>query len=468
MSTVRRALVCALVALGAPAAGAGPALAHATLLRSSPSPRAHVAQSSRSVVLRFSEPVQIVNRSDVTIVDGRGVRVDSGAPSTAPGDPAGVVVPLRGPLVPSSYTVRYRVISADSHFSDAAFVFAVGGARLREPILAGAGGLSDTSPAAVALRMGELVALGLLLGLLVFRAAVWGPAVAAARGLAPAERDAALRLGQRAFWRAFWTLGVLAGIAETGILAAKSAVVFHTGLIAAALHPAAAFRLVAASRFGDLLGWRTAALAVLAGVAFVAWSAESPERPSAGRRGMFALMAVPAIAALTLLAGQGHASQAPVAPVSIAADATHLAGAAIWIGGLPCLAAVLLAVPRALPGGGRILASEVLRRFSRIALWSVAVVALTGLVRMAGELSSVAQLWSTAYGRDLVLKASLLLPVVVLARRNRRFVAALAGGLQPTAARLQGVARSVQIELAIAMGIVAVAAVLVAELPGRA
>jgi hypothetical protein len=47
-------------------------------------------------------------------------------------------------------------------------------------------------------------------------------------------------------------------------------------------------------------------------------------------------------------------------------------------------------------------------------------------------------------------------------------VATLAGGLVPTAARLRTVARSVQMELAIAMGIILVAALLVAQIPGRA
>jgi putative copper export protein len=179
-------------------------------------------------------------------------------------------------------------------------------------------------------------------------------------------------------------------------------------------------------------------------------------------------MALFGITALTLLAGQGHASQAPLVPLSIAADAAHLTGAAIWIGGLPCLIAVLLRAPRALPDNGRALASATLSRFSKIALWSVVVIAATGLARMAGELSAPAQLWSTGYGRDLMLKASLLLPILVLARRNREFVAALAGGLVPTAARLRTVARSVQMELAIAMGIILVAALLVAQIPGRA
>ena len=465
MSAVRRAVLCllaALGALGALGATASAASAHATLLSSTPPARAHVVESPSSVVLRFSEPVQIVNRSDVTVVNHNGRRVDAGTPRTAPGDPRRVIVPLHRPLTPDSYTVRFRVLSADSHSAVQALVYATGAAALRPPILAGAGGLSDTSATAVGARVFELAALGLLVGLLAFRALIWGPALAraSADGLTEAERDSALRHGQRLFWRAFWALAALAGAAEATVLAAKSGVVFHTGLAGAVLHPDNALRLVSASRFGDLLGLRYAALLVLVGVAFATWSAETAGAPSAGRRGPLAVMGVLGVAALTLLAGQGHASQAPLVALSIAADATHLAAAAVWVGGLPCLVAVLRRSPRPL-------ASATLRRFSRIALWSVAVIALTGLARLAAELSSPAQLLTTGYGRDVMLKASLLAPILVLAQRSRRLIAARPDGHALSAATLRSVARSAQTELAIAMGIITVAALLVVQIPGR-
>lgn len=468
MSAARRTVACVLVTLGVLAASAAPTWAHASLVGSTPRAGGHVADSPSQVVLRFSEPVQVLNRSDVSVVDDTGQKVDTGAPRTAPGDPRRLIVPLHTPLVPDSYTVRYRLVSADSHSVVAALVYASGGARLRPPVWAGAGGLSDTSPVAVAARVLELVALGLLLGLIAFRALVWAPAVAAADGLSDGERQNARRGGTRLFWRAFWALTVVAGAAEGTVLAAKSAVAFHTGLVAAALDPGAASHLISASRFGDLLGWRYVALLVLVGIAFTVWTLESAGAPAPGRRGPLAAMGLLCVAALALLAAQGHASQAPIAPLQVPADAAHLAGAAIWLGGLPCLAAVLLRAPRALPGAGRTLASAALRRFSRVALCSVAVIALTGLARMAGELSSPTELWSTAYGRDLLLKTSLLLPILVLARRNRQLVARLAGGWSPTTARLRSVARRVQLELAIGAGIVVVAALLVAEVPGRA
>lgn len=468
MSRTRRLLVCALVALGLLAVTAGPALAHATLVSSSPPLNGRgVSERASSVVLRFSEPVQVLNRSDVTVVNARGFQVGNGAAHTLAGDPRQVVVPLRGPLLPASYTVRYRVVSPDSHSAVEAFVFAVGHAKLGEPILAGSGGLTDSSPAAVIARLAELVALGLLVGLLAFRGLVWGPAVVSAGGIGAAERDAARQRGDRVFWRAFWSLAIVAGVAESAVLAAKSAVVFHNSIVSAALHPAAAYRFVAASRFGDVLGWRCAALCLLVAVAFLAWNGESAGAAWAARRWPLGVMAFFGIAALTLLASQGHASQAPLAPLQIATDAAHLTGAAIWVGGLPCLALVLMHTPRAVPEGGRKVASAALGNFSRVALWSVVLISVTGLVRLLGEVAAPAQLVTTAYGRSIVLKASLLLPILLLAVRNRRVVAAMGGGWTPSAARLRAVARSVQMELTIASAIIVVAAVLVAQVPGR-
>jgi copper transport protein len=466
MSPARRALACALVVLGIFGASAGSAFAHATLIGASPDVKSHVKTTPTSVLVRFSEGVQVVNRTDVTVVDSRGTRVDAARPHTLPGDSSAVVIPLKGTLLPDSYTVRVRVVSSDSHATDQVFVFGVGTAPLKPPVLTGTGGLSDNSASVVVARAVELVALGLLLGLIAFRLLAWGPA--AAGGVDGDDRDRALRHGQRLFWRAFWPLVVLAGIAETTILAAKSAVVFHTSLATAFVHPGDAYRLVSASRFGDLFGWRGAALAALVAVAFVTWTAESARQSPAARRGPLGLMAGLGVVALTMLSTQGHASQAPLAPLSVLADAAHLTAAAIWVAGLPCLAVVLLRAPRLLPGGaGRRIASATMSRFSRIALWSVAIISVTGLARMAGELSSVSQLWGTEYGRSLIMKATLLAPIMVLAVRHRRMVAAMGEGWTPSAARLRAVARTVQMELALAVGIIGVAAVLVAQVPGR-
>jgi putative copper export protein len=119
--------------------------------------------------------------------------------------------------------------------------------------------------------------------------------------------------------------------------------------------------------------------------------------------------------------------------------------------------------PVALPEGGRRLASMVLARFSRIALWAVGLIVVTGLLRLTGELSRVAELWSSDYGRSLLMKSLLLCPVAWLALRNRRAIRGLLAG----GAALRAVRRNVRTELAIGLNIVVIAALLVAQIPGR-
>ncbi len=60
------------------------------------------------------------------------------------------------------------------------------------------------------------------------------------------------------------------------------------------------------------------------------------------------------------------------------------------------------------------------RRFSTVALAAVLVVAATGLVRAVTELSAFDQLWTTTYGRALLVKSGLLVVLVALGFANRR------------------------------------------------
>jgi copper transport protein len=447
------ALVCVAI-LGAHPTSAS---AHAALLRVSPAPGTAPATSPHRVVLGFSEPVQILRTSDISVVDSRGRPISDATAQVDPRDARVVTIALRPRLAPDSYTVRWRVISADSHTTGGALVFGVAGARLKAPVLKPAGGLSETGPLAVDGRFAELATLGLLLGLLAFRRLVWARALAGARGLADGERRAAIASGQRTFWRAFWAAAVLAGAAEAYVMAAKSAVAFGISLTDAIRDPSTTYGLIASSRFGDLIGWRAGALFALVALGFWEWAHERERPPSAaGRAVPQAALAALSLAALTTIATQGHASQAPAAPLSVAADAIHLGAVAVWIGGLACLAGALGFAPRALAGA-------VLARFSRVAAASFALVAATGLARAAGELHAPAQLWHTAYGHSLLAKLALLVPIALLALRTRRAIATRPAATAVTA----GLRRALQAELVLGATVILVAALLVAQVPGR-
>ena len=118
-----RVCVAVTVAVVAALAAASSAWAHAALVSSTPANDEVLARAPARVVLRFSEPVETAFGS-VRVYDGAARRVDDGG-TTRP-QPREVAVGLRSGLPRGTYTVAWRVVSADSHPVSGAFVFHVG------------------------------------------------------------------------------------------------------------------------------------------------------------------------------------------------------------------------------------------------------------------------------------------------------------------------------------------------------
>ncbi len=133
-------------------------------------------------------------------------------------------------------------------------------------------------------------------------------------------------------------------------------------------------------------------------------------------------------------------------------DLLHVTAAALWIGGLIALAFV---APR--DGAPPELLAAAARRFSTLAVAAVAILALTGVARALSELSAVSQLWTTGYGRAILVKTGLFAVLLGLGAASRSRVSA--GN-----ARLRGLMLA---ELAFLLGIVVAVAVLTSLRPGR-
>src|SRR4051794_3302063 len=168
---VRRALsfAAALVLAGPGRAAHAPRL----LVASAPRDHAGVATAPPRVTLRFTEPVALLRAGDAAVVDARGRTVSLGARARD----RVVTIRLRRPMPPGSYTVRYRVDSADSHVVEGDTTFATGGAPLRDPVLGPLGaGPSDRSAYAVVARFLELAGLGAAVALVAFVWLAWADA----------------------------------------------------------------------------------------------------------------------------------------------------------------------------------------------------------------------------------------------------------------------------------------------------
>ena len=136
--------------------------------------------------------------------------------------------------------------------------------------------------------------------------------------------------------------------------------------------------------------------------------------------------------------------------LAVAADGIHLLAAGTWIGSLT----VILAVGRS---AGRGLFAAQVRAFSPMAVVSVAALVLMGVGLSWAHLQSVSDLWTGTYGR--VLSAKVLAAMVVLLAgfwNWRRGLPSL--DADEGASRVR---RGATLEVAVAMGVLALTAVLV-------
>jgi copper transport protein len=162
---------------------------------------------------------------------------------------------------------------------------------------------------------------------------------------------------------------------------------------------------------------------------------------------------LPFIAGLALLplpTLAGHSLDRGRPLLEPAVDFLHVAAASFWLGGLVALGLALRS------SGDR---APILRRFSNVALVSVAVLATTGVTRAFSELSSVGQVWSTGYGRVLIVKTALLAALVTIGWLNRY-------RLLPRMS-LDGLRRNVAVELTLFTALLAAVALLTDLRPGR-
>jgi putative copper export protein len=175
-----------------------------------------------------------------------------------------------------------------------------------------------------------------------------------------------------------------------------------------------------------------------------------------------------AVLSLALLASTsfaGHASVAQPRPLALLTDVVHLAAGATWFTGIVFLAIVLPDAWISKDPVARlsVLAPAVLR-FSQVALVSIAVVAVTGTLNSFFHVGRLADMTTTTYGQTLTIKIVLFLVILALGGLNhfvlrKRFERALETKEPTTAHRT--FRKTIAIELAVAVGLMAVTGALV-------
>jgi len=360
------AAAVAVLSLGAPASG------HALLRFADPADGANLDEPPERITLTFTEPLE-PTLSQILVEDEEGRPVGQGEAELAVDEPMVLSIPLQD-LDEGVYTVTWQVVSTvDGHPTAGIFAFGVGvdpPERGQEEVDVAAA--PTATPGEIAARALLYVGFALLLGAAMIGAVAFD-----------APPRSVLRLALLGA-----VLATLGG-AGVGLAQARAAGASVGEVLGTAIGRSAALRA------GFALA---AALAILLPV-------------GSARRRLLLGAGLGAVAILVHVAG-GHAGAGEPPWPQVASQWAHVTAAALWVGGL----ASLLVGVRGAPNDTK---ATAIRRYSRVAGYALAVVALSGLFRALDEVGGWSALWSTGYGRFVAAKTGLLLVLAGLGALNR-------------------------------------------------
>ncbi|MEU2368524.1 copper resistance protein CopC [Streptomyces pseudogriseolus] len=439
--------------------GTAPASAHAALRASDPEDGSVVKAPPTHITLTFTESVGLLEDSfRVYGPDNRRVHMEEPEHAAGSADTARAALPRD--LDEGTYTVAWRVVSADSHPVSGAFTFSVGKPSPTPPAAPAdhaehpvTKSLYDTG------RYLAYIAAALLVGTAAFAALCRPPD--------PGPLRAPLLFG-------WWTLLVT----TLALLILRAP--YERGTSPATALDLSAFPDTLNGRPGLALLSRTALLLTAALLVPVLRGRPLRIRVAAGAAFSVAL-------ALTWASAE-HASAGIQVPVAMTSSVLHLLAMACWLGGLTAL---LLTLHRATTPPPY----ATVARFSRLAFTSVTVLVVTGAYQSWRGLGSWSALTGTAYGRTLTVKLAATVFLLLAAALSRRWTALLAVPREaeerepalvgaagpppgprtthmttaaPEALHRRALRRSVLAEVVVAVAVLLVTTVLTGTLPSRA
>lgn len=439
------------------------AAAHEQLRDSTPARGDTLAAVPDQIRLTFVNPLQL-DLAHLTLLGPQGP-IALGELRRASNAPHVLVAEIHGPLTAGEHTVRWQVAGPDGHPVRGEYTFHIlpdAEGLAHQPVDAedATGDTAETaatehtavppsdfdsqSPLYAAVRWLTFVGILGVVGAVAFRLFVIS---LIERGGRPPDGSA---LPASASARA-----ARIGLGAIGLLLVALVLRLYAQLYA--LHGPS--RILDIDRIGSLLSGTTWGLGWLlqAGGLLLATLGFILTR-SRGRVG-WTLAALGAAVLSFTPALSGHAvGVQDVGWLAILADGLHVLGAGGWMGGLMVVTAAGLPVALRQPTGRAAAVAALIHAFSPTALFFAGVVVATGVFSAWLHLGTVPALWTTAYGRTLLLKLGVAALVFGTGAYNWLKVKP-ALGREPTAGRLR---RSATIELAVALAVLAVTAVLVA------
>ncbi|MFD6230268.1 copper resistance CopC/CopD family protein [Streptomyces sp. NPDC060232] len=406
------AAVCALLV-----GGAGSAFAHASFSGSDPADSSILKEAPRHVTLTFTESVTF-SEDSVRVLSPENQRVNPAPAQHVDGKGNTARVQLSDQLSQGTYTVAWRVVSADGHPISGAFVFSVG--KPSETAAVVPDGSLDDSAVGRLYAFFRYLAYGGL-ALLVGAAAFVAVCLPGAGAVRPVRR--LLAAGWAVLLVSTAALLLLRGPYET---AGRLTSVFDLSQLGR----------TAVGRPGAALVVRLVLLAAAA--VLPRWCAVRPrghdghdgaaEPQDLARRVRWAGVALALGLAFTWAAAE-HASAGIQVPLAVPVAVLHLLAMGVWLGGLITLVVVL----RSHGSEGGTVPARAVSRFSTMAFAAVAVLVGTGVYQSWRQVGSWEALTATSYGKTLLVKVAVVIVVLWVASFSRRWTARLMHEAAPAA-----------------------------------
>lgn len=399
---IAKAGTAAIAATVLLAVWAGPASAHAQLLKTTPVAGADLSSPPTEIVLTFGEVMNLaLDHIEVFGADGHAVA--TGPLTHANGDAYSLAVQVTSRLAQGQYIVGWHAISQDSHPVSGAFSFGVGtaGSASSSALARLSGSVAGTSTSVEFFEaLGQILSfltLALLVGGAVFLELLWP------------ERWSDARTVNRFFGIILY--GAIANFLTMVLIAADGA---GKGLAGAWDPTALRAAIDAAYGRGHLI---EIALLVAAWL-LVMWRLHQPNPL------LWRVLGGITVAALCFAPGtEGHAGVGSGVPLALIVTAVHVLAGALWLGGLIMLLVVFRSSRRGSITAAR--SREISSGFSRLALGYVALIVASGFLE---EWRDVGPSWraltTTTSGLLVLTKIILLLAAIAIAARSRSIVRA--------------------------------------------
>jgi copper transport protein len=392
--------------------------AHAILLQSDPANSAILKSPPSQVRMWFSEDLNPTFSTAQVISGGNRQRVDTQDAHVPSNNSREMDLSLSPNVAPGTYIVIWRTQSADDgHVLSGSFLFSVAAADGTVPQSSGATSIPNTlgatnaggangqldGPTFFSFLMVTLVELGTIFWI---GAQLWRMFVP------PVEQDESnifkelRQQEERRFERIFAIpVLVITFLANLGVLIGQGLVIAS----GKALSLSMLLGLASNGRFGTYWTVREIVIVLALLVAIYTFLAKKrSEIINSAIAWINLLLALGLLIAMTL-SGHAAATNNNILVFAVLVDWLHLLAASLWVGGMMYIATTYLPTLRGCSLQERTASLlSVLPRYSPLAITGVIIMAVSGPFNATIHMSSWEQLFSTAYGRALVVKVLLV------------------------------------------------------------